>query len=929
MPLPACNARPRLGLVGRLLLPIVMVILVAGSIRTVLVALEEKTFVEQRLAAGEVLVESGIAPLFASLPADPPDALVRDILEPFARLPGIHHLSWRSGGQFVRVAHAPVEVDYPAWFAARMLALPLERTLPLHRHGGSVGELGIALDPSELLNSAWRRVQAQAQTVSAVIALLLLAITLILRSTLSGLRSLRHAAEQIGGGQFYARARLEGSAEVRAAALCFNRMAESVALELNARRQLEGALRDKQAMFSGVLEAMGEAVLVIDADTCIRLANPAARSLLDEPEPIGRSLASLLPLVKGDGGGELDWFAALQAAAANGSQPLGNVVFDGRSEPRSLEGSIMPMGPSGSGDSIVVLRDVSEIKRLLVDAEWQASHDPLTGLPNRLLLADRLHQACLVAERQASLVAVCLFDLDGFKPVNDFYGHEIGDQLLAECAQRVEASLRGMDTVIRLGGDEFVVLLSGIEDEAQVMAGIERVLTVIARPYEIAGRSLRISASMGFTLYPLDNSDPDTLLRHADQAMYAAKEAGRATWSRYAPIPASRQPDPLPRLAEALQAGELEFFYQPQINMRTGEVLGFEALMRWRHPERGLLAPGEFLPDAERSPLIDTLGDWGIAEALREIERWQARGRNFTIAVNIAGRHFLSQGFVARLKAHLARHPGLPEFALRLEITESSALADMVYAASVVRDCRALKVGVAVDDFGTGYASLAYLRQLPVDELKIDQHFVRDILDDKSDMALVEAVISLAAVFEREVLAEGVETAEHGVLLMRLGCDRAQGYGIARPMPAAAIGDWLAAWQPDPGWARWADTKWEISDFPLMVAQYDHQRWVERILQYLDGGGLQLSPHELANHRQCRFGLWYDGPGQERYGHLPEFALIDKWHREVHRLGVRIVALADDGDSAAARHLGAELEQARARILALMADLQHVVARAA
>ena len=194
MPLPACNARPRLGLVGRLLLPIVMVILVAGSIRTVLVALEEKTFVEQRLAAGEVLVESGIAPLFASLPADPPDALVRDILEPFARLPGIHHLSWRSGGQFVRVAHAPVEVDYPAWFAARMLALPLERTLPLHRHGGSVGELGIALDPSELLNSAWRRVQAQAQTVSAVIALLLLAITLILRSTLSGLRSLRHAA---------------------------------------------------------------------------------------------------------------------------------------------------------------------------------------------------------------------------------------------------------------------------------------------------------------------------------------------------------------------------------------------------------------------------------------------------------------------------------------------------------------------------------------------------------------------------------------------------------------------------------------------------------------------------------------------------------------------------------------------------------------
>ncbi len=920
-----------LGLTRRLLLPIVAAILTAGTVRTVTLASEEVEAIRERSTAKAALLSSVLPVMLGEMTRKPTDEEIN------ARLQGIlqksldiHRLEWVGAEQRVVVEQLS-NVKYPAWFGELLPVAPTLVRVQVTLPNGAWAELTASLDAAEALYLAWKRVSAQVMTVLAVVAVLLVAISLILRSSLRGLGNLRDAAELIGKGQLYARATPKGSVEVREAASGFNKMADAVANELSARKQLENALREKQVTLLGVLDAMGEAVLAVDQHGRVVIANPSACKLLLHNEPFGLPVADLLHLSQSDSGTEIDWPSLLLEVSDAGYVDLGNVALAGRESGgvRALEGSVTALRLHGETNWIIVLRDVSEIKRLLLNAEWQASHDPLTGLPNRLLLADRLHQACQVAERQETLVAVCLFDLDGFKPVNDMHGHDIGDRLLAECARRVESSLRGMDTVVRLGGDEFVVLLTGLNNAAEAEIGIERILEVIGRPYAIEDIDLQVGASLGYTLFPADSADPDTLLRHADQAMYSAKEAGRATWRRYDPDNMHDLDGPVAQLAQAMASGQLELFYQPQVNLRTGKVLGFEALLRWRHPERGLLQPGEFLPEVERSAFIEALGDWVILQALAQLSDWWRAGFRYTIAVNIAGRHFLKPGFVVGLQAFLARYPDVPPEALCLEITESSALSDLAHAASVVRSCRALKVAVEVDDFGTGYASLAYLRQLPVDGLKIDQHFVRDILDDKSDMALVEAVISLSAVFERRVLAEGVETPEHGVLLMRLGCDLAQGYGIARPMPLADLDAWVAQWNPDPRWAQWADTHWELSDFPLMVAQYDHLRWVNRVLLYLDGASLQLTQAELADHHQCRFGHWYDSHGRQRYGHLPEFVQIDGTHGEVHRLGLEIVDLADRGELHAARQRCGHLLQCKDQILGLLADLQKAIAHGA
>jgi len=917
-----------LGLTRRLLLPIVAAILTAGTVRTVTLASEEVEAIRERGAIKAAQLSSVLPALLGDIGEKPTDDDIRGRLEGILQQSlDIHRLEWVTTEQRVAVEQLP-NAEYPAWFAGLLPVAPTLVRVQVALPNDAFAELTASLDVEQALHLAWKRVKAQVLTVLAVVFVLLAAISLILRSSLRGLDNLREAAELIGKGHMYARAAPAGSIEVREAAAGFNKMADSVASELTARRQLENALREKQATLLGVLDAMGEAVFAVDQHGRVVIANPSARKLLQHNEPFGLPLTELLHLTQSDTGSEVDWPSLLSEVSEAGFADLGNVVLSGREGAsfRTLEGSVTALRLHGETNWIIVLRDVSEIKRLLLNAEWQASHDPLTGLPNRLLLADRLHQACQVAERQGTQVAVCLFDLDGFKPVNDTHGHDIGDRLLAECACRVETSLRGMDTVVRLGGDEFVVLLTGLANAAEAEIGIERILQVIGQPYTIDDIRLQVGASLGYTLFPADSADPDTLLRHADQAMYSAKEAGRATWRRYDPDNMHDLDGPVAQLAEAMANGQLELFYQPQVNLRTGKVLGFEALLRWQHPERGLLPPGEFLPEVERSAFIEALGDWVILQALAQLSAWWKSGFHYTIAVNIAGRHFLKPGFVTGLQAFLARYPDVPPEALCLEITESSALSDLAHAAAVVRSCRALKVGVEVDDFGTGYASLAYLRQLPVDGLKIDQHFVRDILDDKSDMALVEAVISLSAVFERRVLAEGVESPEHGVVLMRLGCDLAQGYGIARPMPLADVQAWVEQWQPDPRWAQWADTHWELSDFPLMVAQYDHLRWVNRVLLYLDGASLQLTQAELSDHHQCRFGHWYDSHGRQRYGHLTEFAQIDDAHTEVHRLGLEIVDLADRGELQSARQRCGQLLQCKDRILGLLAELQKAIA---
>jgi diguanylate cyclase (GGDEF)-like protein/PAS domain S-box-containing protein len=447
--------------------------------------------------------------------------------------------------------------------------------------------------------------------------------------------------------------------------------------------------------------------------------------------------------------------------------------------------------------------DITLIKEQQQRLEYLAYYDSLTQLPNRALLADRLQLLLVQAQRADALLAVCYLDLDFFKPVNDAYGHQTGDTLLMEVATRFKDSLRAGDTVARLGGDEFVLLLAGLGSVEECNQTLDRLRDRLAAPFSIDGHEITVSVSIGVTLFPLDGANPDTLLRHADQAMYQAKQAGR---NRYHFFDAEndRQArahrEALERIQAALPKGEFVLYYQPKVDMRRGRVIGAEALIRWQHPERGLVAPGEFIPLIEGTDFSATLGEWVIAQALRQMRDWKSDGLELPVSVNISARHLMQSTFCQRLMELLAACPDVPPQMLELEILETAAFEDIHRVSEVMEECRKLGVSFALDDFGTGYSSLSYLRRLPVDVLKIDQSFVRDMLHDADDLAIISGIIGLARAFLRHVIAEGVETPGHGAVLMQMGCDLAQGYGITRPMPAEDLPGWVAAFTPDPTW---------------------------------------------------------------------------------------------------------------------------------
>ena len=455
--------------------------------------------------------------------------------------------------------------------------------------------------------------------------------------------------------------------------------------------------------------------------------------------------------------------------------------------------------PLGTLQNFVSLfSDITPMKAHQQQLEFIAHHDVLTNLPNRALLADRLQQAMLQSQRRGQSLAVAYLDLDGFKAVNDTHGHAAGDELLVTLSHRMKAALREGDTLARIGGDEFAVVLGDLAQPLDCEPVLLRLLEVASAPVtlSLAGPvQCQVSVSIGVALFPQDDADADLLLRHADQAMYVAKQGGKNRFHVFdvqADSAIRLQRQGIDRLRTALMQGEFVLHYQPKVNMDTDEVVGAEALIRWQHPEQGLLAPGVFLPTIESDTLALDVGEWVIHTALAQMAAWQAMGLHVPVSVNIGARQIQQPDFVERLGVLLARHPTVTPSCLGLEILETSALSDLAEVSATLHACQAMGVRFALDDFGTGYSSLTYLRHLPVGELKIDQSFVRNMLADADDLAIVRGVIGLAANFGREVIAEGVETREHGMRLKAMGCSVAQGYGIARPMPAAAWPDWLA-----------------------------------------------------------------------------------------------------------------------------------------
>ena len=532
---------------------------------------------------------------------------------------------------------------------------------------------------------------------------------------------------------------------------------------------------------------------------------------------------------------------------------------------------------------VALFTDITPMKAHEEQLRHMAHFDLLTTLPNRALLGDRLHQAMTQTLRRKQLLTVGYLDLDGFKAVNDTYGHKTGDQLLIELANRMRQILREGDTLARLGGDEFVVVLIDLNDASAGLPMLNRLLNAAAQPVRVGEHLLQVSASLGVTFFPQsDEVDADQLLRQADQAMYQAKLAGK---NRYHVFDADQDRnvrghhESLEHIRRALAEGEFVLYYQPKVNMRSGDVVGAEALIRWQHPEKGLLPPAAFLPMIENHALAAEVDEWVVARALTQMEAWRAVGLTMPVSVNISPRHLQQQDFSQRLATILAAHPNARAGDLELEVLETSALEDLIGVSQIMKECRELGVEFALDDFGTGYSSLTYLKRLPVSLLKIDQSFVRDMLDDPDDLAILEGVISLAAAFRRQVIAEGVETVEHGKMLLQLGCELAQGYGIARPMPAADLQGWAASWRPDPAWSELPPVDRE--DYPLLFATTEHRAWVSAVEGHLRGERIEPPPLNL---HQCRFGLWLDVEGQNRYGSHPDFWRIERLHRQVHEV---------------------------------------------
>ncbi|GAC33593.1 sensor domain-containing protein [Paraglaciecola polaris] len=453
--------------------------------------------------------------------------------------------------------------------------------------------------------------------------------------------------------------------------------------------------------------------------------------------------------------------------------------------------------------------DITERKEAEEKLARIAYYDSLTDLPNRVLLEDHISVAMKQCQRHNISLAVACLDLDGFKVVNDTYGHDMGDELLIALSRRMEKALReggGMrkgDMLSRIGGDEFIAVIVNVENIEDSKAVLERLLCAASAPITVRDTVIQVSASIGFTIYPQDDAKEEELVRHADQAMYIAKLAGKNRYHMFDianndAIKTQRQS--IADVQEAMGKHEFVLHYQPKVNMRTSEVIGVEALIRWQHPERGIVPPLDFLPAIEGQAISVELGEWVIDTALKQISQWQGLGVNLPISVNVSAYHLQRLNFTSRLATLLARHPEVEPYTLELEILETSALSDIDEVSGIMNVCHELGVGFALDDFGTGYSSLTYLKRLPAHLIKIDQSFVRDMLKDADDLAIIEGVVGLAKAFQREVIAEGVETIEHGLALLKLGCELAQGYGIARPMPSGDIPEWISSWKADGSW---------------------------------------------------------------------------------------------------------------------------------
>ena len=666
-----------------------------------------------------------------------------------------------------------------------------------------------------------------------------------------------------------------------------------------------------QQLSAAVFESMEEGVFITDGNGIFLEVNEAFSRItgFSREEVVGQH-TNLLK----SGYHEASFYQQLWQEVATNGRWKGKIINRRKNGEIFEEYLSIVSTPSVDGRSSQYISTFTSLMNLAGEessAPWSAYYDPLTHLPNRILFLDRLNVAIERVKRMGMQLAVCSMDLDDFSQLNALYGHEIGDQLLIEVANRIQARMRKSDTVSRPSGDEFILLFQELAHLSDFDRLLTDVMTEIAKPYLINNEVIYPAVSAGVSFYSLHGGTADELLRNADKAMYRAKDTGKNHYSIYnADQDHMVNTDSIDysRLYQALQNNEFVLYYQPKVEMRKHRVYGVEALIRWQHPVRGLILPGEFLPSVEHTDFMILLDDWVKEEALRQMERWQDNGLHLKVSVNLSAKRFNHGNFADHLRESLGKHPQVNPEDLELELLETDELGNLLDSKTILDACRALGVRVSLDDFGSGYSSLTYLSNLPLDILKIDQTFVREMSHHEGNLAIISAVIELSRVFQCEVIAEGVETLEHGKTLIQLGCNLAQGFFIAKPMPAQKVEEWVLNWKGIPEWevAREMNAAHYLSQ--LFLLPLEHRQWVDQLVHYIESSvGDNSRPPELDTHT-CYFGRWYDHIGKNRFGEIQQVHEIRSVHEQIHAVGCTLVEFKEQG----------KLQQARAGIPQLL-----------
>ncbi len=688
-----------------------------------------------------------------------------------------------STGIFQRALKGEFVVDRKADSMTVMMPIPV-KTECLACHGYEDAPLRGILKLTLSSEAAEMRLQSMRNNLwvisTLMVAVLGIAMWTALRfSVLRPISALRDAIVRVGHGERNTKLPVLHKDELGEVATVFNRMQDD--------------LQIYETRIRAVTDNVLDAIITIDEHGIIESVNPAVERIFGYTphELLGQNVSRLMP----------EPYRSMHDEYLGNYLRTGNTrIIGARRELVGMrkDGSILPvdlavteMRVIGSRLFIGILRDITERKEQMAALEYQALHDALTSLPNRTLLSDRLHQAILRTQRDGTQLALVLTDLDRFKEINDTLGHQNGDLILQQVAQRLRNALRESDTIARLGGDEFAILLP-MADLVLSTQIVRKLIAALEDPFMIEGQALHVAASFGIALYPDHGVDEDALMRHADVAMYIAKRAslGYAIYDPAKDQHSLRNLALMGDLRAAIDSGDLILFYQPKVNLATGKVIGAEALVRWRHPRHGLMFPDSFIPLAEQIGLINPLTYWVVKEALRQCLVWHEKGIKLSLAVNLSARNLLDIQFPFNVDALFSG--ACKQFSgLCLEITETAVMADPARALAALLSLREMGVKLSIDDFGTGYSSLSYLKQLPVNELKIDKSFVLGMAVDDNDAVIVRSTIDLAHNIGLTVVAEGVEDKATYDLLARLGCDIAQGYYISRPVPAEEFERWL------------------------------------------------------------------------------------------------------------------------------------------